>query len=188
MNFQSLKKITESNKENLTPSSFLSSASKFAIYDENNLKLLKEKKENLISQAESNDEERFKLIRRKEELINMVMEKEGILYREKAESEYLNDILREKENSKNRLIENLNETNTLLSDYICSNLCVIESQDTNLNLHIQNDFAINAKKGKEEYTFNKVYKKNLPSLNEILDKESKENYESIKLFTAYNII
>ena len=195
MNSNYAKQISDSNKENQTPSSYMSSASKFNqqnFYNENYLNNLKEKKESLISIQEANDSQYFNLVKKREELASLVMEKDSALFKEKAELEYLSDILREKEDKRNTILENMNHNNVWIENqFISKNLCTMENgPNQSVIIALKNDFTISGVRQKDQIVCNKFNKTNVgnTNLNEILDKEFNNDNELIKLFAAYNIV
>jgi len=195
-------KVTyDSNKENYTPSSYLSSSSKLLSHqkmrNENNIKLLRDKKENLLNSLEHSDAEYYRLLKKREELTYKVMERDSILFKEKAELEYMNDILKEKENKRNSISQNYGGSANLWLEnfYLSENLFHVERQSANTNqIHIKlkNDLSVVGQKNRDGFTCTGVIKTNnstsSTNTNEILDKEFNQDPELLMLYAAYNII
>jgi hypothetical protein len=196
-------KITyDSNKENYTPSSYLSSSSKLLshqkMWNENNLKSFRDKKENLLNTLETNDIEYYRLLKKKEELMYKVMERDSILFKEKAELEYLNDILREKENKRNGVAQNAEGSSNLWieNNFLSTKngLFTIETNTGNTNhIHIKlkNDMAIVGQKNRDAISctglINTKKNTNNSNTNDILDKEFNQDQELLLLYAAFNI-
>ena len=112
-----IKNTSESNKENLTPLAMRNSISNLYtsnnpyIYNENSMKILSEQKDFLSLNMENSDSDYFRLIKKKEELTSLVMEKDSQIFKFKAELEYMLDDEREKISKKTQLEENSNHSN-----------------------------------------------------------------------------
>jgi hypothetical protein len=195
------KVIYDSNKENYTPSSYLSSSSKLLSHqkmrNENNIKLLRDKKENLLNLLETSDADYYRLLKKREELTYKVMERDSILFKEKAELEYMNDILKEKENKRNSIFQNYEGSANLWLEnfYLSENLFNVEKQSANTNqIHVKlkNDLSVVGQKNRDGITCTAVIKTNnstsSTNTNEILDKEFNQDPELLMLYAAYNII
>ncbi len=189
------KNLTDSNKENMTPSSYVSSASKiYSYYNENNLKSLRDKKDLLINQMEICDIENFKLLKEKEELSCLAVEKDGLIFREKAELEYMNDILKEKENKRNAIIGSVKCSKREIENEISNgifNTDITGSGGNKIFIRLQNDYVITGTKDRNDVYFNAFYRSNNINSNhsnDTLDKELNTNPQLIKYFAAYNIV
>lgn len=194
--------VYDSNKENFTPSSYLSSSSKLLshqkIWNDNNLKNLRDKKENLLNSLEANDIEYYRLLKKKEELMYKVMERDSVLFKEKAELEYLNDILREKENKRNGVAQNTEGSanlwieNNFFNSEGFFNLDTQPGITNNIHIKLKNDLAIVGQKNREEILCTGIINTKMntsnANTNEILDKEFNQDGELLMLYAAYNII
>lgn len=189
----------DSNKENFTPSSYLSSNSKMLshqkMWTDNNLKHLRTRKEDLLNLLDTNDTEYYRLLKKKEDLMYKVMERDSILFKEKAELEYMNDIMRERENRKIGVTKNSDECgNIWLENYLLSeNFFTIETGNSNqIHIKLNNDLALVGKKGKEGITctglINTKMSTGNSNINEILHKEFDHDQELLMLYAAYNVV
>jgi hypothetical protein len=193
--------VYDSNKENYTPSSYLSSSSKLLshqkMWNDNNLKLLRDKKEDLMNSLETNDAEYYRLLKKKEELMYKVMERDSILFKEKAELEYMNDILREKENRKDSIAQNVGGSANLWLEnyYLSENLFNLDSHIGNTNqiqIKLKNDLSVLGHKNRDGIICTGVIKTNSntssANTNEILEKEFNQDPELLMLYAAFNIV
>ena len=183
------KKISDSNKENITPSSsFKSPITYLSSFEENSLKILNDQKESIFANAEYFTTENLNFFISKDDLTRNTIESESNSHKEKTETEKLNDILREKEMRNNLLIQNINESNFWLGNHIFSEMFENElTSSQGYNFKFKNEYVLNASLANSKGTIicNKIYNKNPSSKDEILDKDNEPNI--IKYFLAYNI-
>lgn len=184
----------ESNKENMTPTSHLSSSSKLLnqyYAFESNIKNLKEHKDELINEMGVNENEYYKQFKKKEDLSHLVIEKDTILFKETSEINELNDLLWEKEQRTNSLLDNLNHTNQTIETTLVNNIFNMEVSSNSIKLRLSNDInIIGMKDSKGAYVFNKIICENKSNMNmnEILEKEYNQDPELMMLYAGFNII
>jgi hypothetical protein len=183
------KKMTDSNKENITPSStYRSPGTNLSVFEENSLKQLHDQKESIISNAEWVSSENYKLFHSKDDLTRSTIENESISHKDKSDSDNLNDILRDREFRNNMLANNLQECNYWLKSSFFSELINYEfTSNHSLDYRLKNEYIINAlvSNSKGNATCHKIYNKNPSSKDQVLDKESEPLI--IKYFLAYNL-
>lgn len=189
-----MKNLNDTNKEYMTPSSYLNSNSKYShanYYSENNIKFLRDKKDSLLSTQETCDSEYYKKLKIKDDLLNLKIEKENFLLKEKAEIDYLNIVLKDKEQQKYEIESNLNLKNVQFQEKILSNIFELENvNNTNIQIKLKNDLSVFGKRiTKEAFQVLTIGTcKGNASTDEILDKEYKEDPDLMTLWAAYNII
>jgi len=193
-----IKNTSESNKENLTPLAMRNSISNLYtsnnpyIYNENSMKILSEQKDFLSLNMENSDSDYFRLIKKKEELTSLVMEKDSQIFKFKAELEYMLDDEREKISKKTQLEENSNHSNIFLENEIISkNIGQVQiNNKSDYFLSLKNEFLILGQRNREGINFNKFIKNQQGSqvLNDHIEKTLATENENIKAFMAYNII
>lgn len=189
------KNISDSNKENMTPSSRFSSSSKMlSMFNENNLKSLREKKENVIESMEVSQDDYFRLLKEKEQLEFIVAEKEAAITKEKGELEYLNNMLRLKEEQKSKISEKTEEANRWLeNEFISKNMfeTVDNLPGNKIIVKLKNDVCLVGVKDKDSVNCQGVYKINQGNLqsniNEIYEREFANDANSLMYFAAFNI-
>ena len=187
----------EANKENMTPTSLISSTSKFysnqKYYAENTMKLMREKVDDISTQMEMNEVKYFKLLKNKEELSMLLFEKDNEAFKEKAEIEYLNDIIREKESNKKSLSDNLeNHANIYLDLNVLANNFLFQENIPNENtakIKLKNGFNVIGDKNRDGIIISKIVSDSPANgnINSIFEKEFSQDPELLKLFAAYNI-
>jgi hypothetical protein len=192
--------IYDSNKENMTPSSYLSSNSKMLshqkFHSENNLKALRDIKDNLSAITEINDSEYYSKLKKKEELESLVVENDNQLFKDKTDVEYLNNIVKEKETKKEGIIQNVeNNPNIWLENYfVPDGIFNLEVNSNNryvnqVCIKLNNDLGVVGTKQRENIVCNGVINRNPTNanLNEIFEKEFNQDPESLMLYAAYNL-
>jgi len=189
-------KISDSNKENMTPSSYISSNSKVSSFPisftENNIKSIRDKKEATITQMEMAEAHHNKLLSEKEELSFLVVEKDSILFKEKSELEYLSDILKDRDNKKNYIKEEVNSIKVFIENEIISQGLFNTERltDNKIVVKLHNDYMINGIKDNNNVAFNGFFKSNSGQSNisnEIFEREYYNRPQLLKYFAAYNI-
>ncbi len=185
------KKISDSNKENITPSSsFKSPVGNLSLFEENSMKLLNDQKESVTSNAEWISSENYKLFLTKEDLTRSVIENESSSHKDKTDCDKLNDILREKEFRNELLIQNMHEPNYWLTTNFFTEMVEYDiTSSQSFDFKLKNDYVINASvtNSKGTATCNKIYNRNqnTSTKNDLLDKDNEPL--AIKYFMAYNM-
>lgn len=186
-------KLTDSNKENWTPSSY-STRQSINNFQENNLKLLREKKDAVISTMEENAPVHFKLLKEKEDLSYQVLQKDCQLFKEKTDLEYLNNLLREKEIKMNNALQSsVNcDHSWMENEFISHNIFQFTLDGGNSNkvsLKLKNDIIMTGVKERENATLTGIYKNEHGNTgaNDIYDKSFNSDPKCMKYFAAFNI-
>ena len=183
------KKMTDSNKENITPSSsFKSPGVNYSNFDDAQLKSLLELKESIVSNMELASSENFKLFIAYDDLTKCTIENESHAHKEKTDSENLNDILREKELRNNLIVNNTQESDYWLTNgFLCEMISHNLTSSQSIDYKFKNDLFLNASHStsKGTSTCNKIYK-HISGQHDLLDKDSDSH--AMKCFLAFNIV
>lgn len=166
------------NKENLTPSS----NSKLTNYFESNFNSLKEKSAMLITEMEKN--EYYKQLKYKDEKIFQLVEKDNLIFREKADEEYLKDMIKEKENKIKNIKEINNMPNIAKRNKFAGILFNKDLSNNAIRINLENEISVIAQKDLSgEYTVTKM----LNDGYDIYDQAYSQDPESMMYWAAYNI-
>lgn len=180
-----INKLHDSNKENMTPSSVTSMSNNN--YLDNCTKIFKENRNKLLTEYERLDEDYFKLLRRKEELSSLILDKDSALLRDKAELEFLGDCLREIEGR----IKNENEqskTNASLERNMIQ-FEVVQNSSTSAEIKLKGDMSISGlNRNRNEYCIQSINHTQDDAVNEILEREYNKESDLVVLYAAFNII
>jgi hypothetical protein len=170
--------MNDYNKENLTPRS----NSKFSTFFESNFIALKEKSEVLLTEMEKN--EYYKQLKSKDEKTFQLVEKDNLIFREKAEEEFLKDMIQEKEKKIKNITEINNMPNVIKRNKLAGTLFNKEVINNTIRVKMLNEISIYAQKDiTGEYSTMKVAKEG----NDILEQIYQQDPESMLYWAAYNI-